>query len=174
MPPVKSGIIVLSLFAAAWCAAGLSAIGAPPAAAAVPAAVALLLVYVAARLLKDFQQDPEEKRRSSRLVGLWTAVELAAMAAAAVVLINRHELDLLVPVGAAIVGLHFLPLAAGMPRLSYWFTGVGLILAAAAGVVLPAGTGVPAVCFAASGILTLTALHLIGEARRRAAQPRPA
>lgn len=166
---MKIGIIVLSLFAAGWCAAGLSAIGLPPAAQAAPLIAALLLVFVASRVLKDFRQDPEERRRSSRLVAIWTVVELIALGAAAEVLIHLHQLGLLAPAAAVIVGLHFLPLAAGMPRASYWFTGIGLILAGGAGLFLPSTTGVPAVCFASAAILALTALHLIREAHGRMA-----
>jgi hypothetical protein len=65
-------------------------------------------------------------------VGLFLAANLA---------INLQRQDLLLPAMALVVGLHFLPIAAAAAFRPFWLLGGALILAAAAGFLLPAPTG---------------------------------
>src|SRR3569832_141821 len=108
---MRIGFWILCFFAAAWAAAGTLLGQAPEWWIVVAAAISVGLVLLARRT-PGLTQPPPHVRR---LVRTWSAIEGAAMLAAIIVLANLGRQDAIPPVFAIIVGLHFLPLAKGIP-----------------------------------------------------------
>ncbi len=132
---MRGGLWILNVFAVLWCAAGLWAAHQPLWPLVAPAAVsAAILIWASRRASGDAGPD---NPNVGRLVGIWSAVEGVAMFLAANTLINLHRSELLLPVFAIIVGLHFLPLARGIPVRLYYLTGAGLIAVGIAGTQMP-------------------------------------
>jgi hypothetical protein len=82
------------------------------------------------------------------------------------VLENLHHDDLVFPAIVIIVGLHFLPLARGLPRPSYYATGAALIFTGLAALLLRAEQRPMTVGMSAALILWATSVPLILRARR--------
>jgi hypothetical protein len=152
---VRIALVVLNLFAALWAWAGLRLSGVAPGLCLVPVAVSLALLawgWRGAGLV------PARGKHVGKVVGLWTAMELVALFITANVLENVHRPDLLLPFGAIIVGLHFFPLARGIPVRLYHATGAGLVLTGLLGLVLPPFERPLAVGLGAAVVLWATAL----------------
>jgi hypothetical protein len=131
---MRFGIVVLCVFAAIWGAAGVLVGNRPEAWIALPIVVsAVVLTYAWGRPEAKVEKGPHV----GRLVGIWSGVEGAAMFVAANVLINTHHRDALMPAFAIIVGLHFLPLARGIPVRSYYLTGAALVAVGAIALLAP-------------------------------------
>jgi hypothetical protein len=81
----------------------------------------------------DAVYSRSDGRRIGRVVGIASTIEGLAIFAAFQVLVNVHATDLMLPVTAIIVGLHFIPLARWIPARLYYATGALLILLGAAG-----------------------------------------
>src|SRR4029079_14567844 len=76
---------------------------------------------------------------------------------------------LMLPAAAIIVGLHFFPLARGIPARLYFATGGGLLLAGIVGLVLPPNERAAIVGFGAALVLWATALAIVVRVRSAAA-----
>ena len=121
---MRAGIVILCVFAAIWGTAGLLVDRMPVAWIALPVAVsAALLLYS----MRSSGGRVAPGAHVGRLVGIWSGIEGAAMFVAANVLISTHHQRALMPVFAVIVGVHFLPLARGIPLQVYYVTGGALI-----------------------------------------------
>ena len=133
------GAIIMSLFAAVWWAVGVRASGH----GSVPMYVVPLLVTGAivavalSRRAGATPESPEERARQGRLVGMASGVEGLLILVAVNVLANIKKLDFAAPVIAIIVGLHFIPLARGLPARSHYVTSVVLVALGIAGFGVP-------------------------------------
>ena len=131
---MRTGIVVLCLFAALWGVAGVLVDGAPAAWTALPIAVSgVILLY--ARHCPGSRVEPGP--HVGRLVGIWSGVEGVAIVVATNLLIKANHRDALMPVFAIIVGAHFLPLARGIPMRIYYLTAGALIAVGLAGLLAP-------------------------------------
>lgn len=157
--------VILGLFAAAWAIAGLAFYGTPPALLAVPAVVSILAALPGLAKARQMPPpSPDRWQHVRRLVRRWSTVEGLAIAAAVVALRTSGQIRFAPAVIAIIVGLHFVPLARGLPERTYLWTAAALMLLGAAGLAAPApfAPGVLGLCGAV--ILWLTMLARPGRA----------
>lgn len=168
---VRMALAVLSLFAAAWACAALRFSGAAPPFLIVPIAISLALLALGWRGSRAFQS---RGRHVGKLVALWTSIEMIALVVTANVLENQHRADLMLPLGAIIVGLHFFPLARGIPVRLYHSTGAGMLVAGVAGLLVPAAERQMVAGMGAALVLWATALVIVLRGRRAVAQASPA
>ena len=130
-------VVVLCGFGALWAVGGLVALGSPAWAWAGPV---VLGAGVAAWCLRAAGALPArsraERRRIARLVGVWSAVEGALIVGVDNVLANTGRVRDVLPATAVIVGLHFLPLARGIPQPAYYATGAALVALGVVGLAL--------------------------------------
>jgi hypothetical protein len=96
-----------------------------------------------------------------KVVALWSAVEVIALLIAANLLEQFHRPDLMLPIGATIVGLHFFPLARGIPVKLYHATGAGLIVVGLVGLLVPAADRAIVAGMGAALVLWGTALMIV-------------
>jgi hypothetical protein len=162
---MRIGLLVLTFFAATWASAGLLVSGATPGLILIPIAVSLALLAWGWR---GSGLVGSSRPNVGKLVGLWSAIEGVAIFVAVNVLENQHRDDLMFPVIVIIVGLHFLPLARGLPRTSYYASGAALVFTGLAALLLPAEQRPIAVGMCAALILWATSVPLILGARRSA------
>ena len=107
----------------------------------------------------EAEPSPEAQRtaRRFRLVNLG---QWAAVAAAAIGLNAIHRSQWIVPAGVAIVGLHFLPLAALFRNRAHYLTGAAIVaLAVALPWQLPIAAAIPLLCLGAGAVSGLSALN---------------
>lgn len=140
---MRGGIWVLTIFAAIWGALGVIDIGLSPVLAVVPVGISAALLFWATRQVPA-PIDDAAQARIGRVVGRWSAVEGLAIVAVVIICQNIGAADAIVPVIAIIVGLHFLPLARGIPVPFYYATGVAMVATGGAALLLsePARIGV--------------------------------
>ncbi len=156
------GFWPLNIFAAAWGIGALVAAGAPSWSYAGPVLLSVLIIAAAYRWLRQsYVFTPEQQRRIGRTVILWSGLELVAILVAVNVLANTGHGQLVGGAVAAIVGLHFFPLAHGLGLRLYYLTGLVLTALGLAG--MAAVTVVtPLIVFAgAAGALWLTCVILL-------------
>jgi hypothetical protein len=156
-------LLVLTVLAAAWAWIGLRLSGGAPALVLVPIALSLALL---ASGWRSARMVPSRGPHVGRVVGLWSTIEVVALLVTANVLQYLHRGDLIFPAAAIIVGLHFFPLARGIPVRLYHATGAGFVLAGVAGLLLPAAERPIAVGLSAALILWATALIVVLRARQ--------
>lgn len=135
MPAI--GAIVSALFGAVWLAWWcLAALGGAPASLLAVAVGAVVLCAVAVKQLRS--TVPAGHRFATgaprpgvrRLFGVVNLVQWIAIVGAALLLPNIGLGRWLLPVVILIVGLHFLPLAAGFRFPLLYFTAIGMLLVA--------------------------------------------
>ena len=165
---VRIALLVLALFAAAWAWAAIELSGAPSSLVVIPVAISLALLASGWRGSGLF---PARGRHVGKVVGLWSTIEVAALLVTANVLEHLHRADLMMPLGAIIVGLHFFPLARGIPARLYHATGAGLVFAGLIGLLLPAAERPLVVGIGAALVLWATALVIVLRGRKAAASP---
>lgn len=165
---MRIALFVLAVFAALWAWAAIQFSGGAPGLVVVPIAISLALLALGWR---GSGMVPSRGRHVGRVVGLWSAIEVAALLVTANVLENIDRGDLMMPLGAIIVGLHFFPLARGIPVRFYHVTGAGLVFAGLVGLLLPAGERPMSVGIGAALILWGTALVFVLRGRKAAASP---
>jgi len=105
-----------------------------------------------------------------KLVARWSIVEGVAIFMAIRVLQHIGRADAVFPVVAIIVGLHFVPLARGIPVRTYYLPAVGLPLVGLAALLVPEVNQPLAVGLCAAAILWTAAavqIMLVHGARRR-------
>ena len=160
---MRNAIWVLCIFAATWGAIGLSPYGLP--AMAIPIAISAALLGWTSRIALPGRTRNEGKR-IGRLIAMWSSVQGVAIFATFALCQRLGIPDAAVPILAIIVGLHFLPLARGIPTPIYDATGLGMIAVGAVALLLP-----PAIRYAATGIpcatiLWVTCLVVVARGRR--------
>jgi hypothetical protein len=163
---VRIALVVLTVFAALWAWAALLFSGAAPGLNAIPIAVSLALLVSGWRASGVF---PTRGRHVGSVVGLWSGIEVVALVVSVNVLQHFQRADLMFPLAAIIVGLHFFPLARGIPVRLYYGTGAGLVAAGLVGLLLPAAQRPVAVGIGAALVLWATALAIVLQGRRRTA-----
>ena len=163
---MRGGIWVLNIFAAIWFVVGVIGAGLPWAALVIPAAVSGALLGWGSRAAADSRVPAAHV---GRLVGIWSAIQGVAIFVAVTICQNIGARDAIVPVIAIIVGLHFLPLARGIPVPLYYATGLALIVQGLGAMLLPGDQRMALVGFTAAVILWVSAALLIRQARSRQA-----
>ena len=157
---MRTGVVILCIFAAVWAGAGILVQPLPTGWIALPLAISTAVLIYASR-----QRTEPPPPHVGRLVGIWSAVEGIAMFVAADMLINAHRSDALMPVFAIIVGLHFLPLARGIPVRLYYGTGAALITLGVAGLMVPQALRALIVGGTAPVILWASAVAMVRRVR---------
>ena len=104
-------------------------------------------------------------RRVGKVVALWSTIEVVALLVAANAVQYLDRGDLLFPAAAIIVGLHFFPLARGIPVRLYYATGAGFLAAGLGGLLVPAAQRPMAVGASAALVLWATALVVVLHVR---------
>ncbi|MEA3053632.1 MAG: hypothetical protein QOG72_2535 [Sphingomonadales bacterium] len=165
---VRIILLVLTVFAAAWAWAALRLSGGAPGLAFLPIAVSLALLAWGWRGSPAF---PSRGRHVGRVVWLWSSIEVAALLVTTNVLQNLGRGDLMFPLAAIIVGLHFFPLARAIPVRLYYATGAGFLVAGAAGLLVPPAERPMVVGMSAALTLWATALVVAQRARKNMASP---
>ncbi len=159
----STGAIVLSFFAALWAFLALHSINQPLWMQVMPFALSLAL-GLAARNNDRGRPQPtaEERKRRSRTVMIWAAIEGVVIFAGVNLLQNTGHADWTIALVASVVGLHFFPLAIGMRVPLYGATGVGMLaVVAAAAALLPTGSMLDVtIGMGSSVVLYLTAFIL--------------
>jgi hypothetical protein len=122
----KYGIMIMSFFAAIWFAWGLSALG------QVPVALLLAPVLISGTLIAFASRIPltacaATRRRVGQVVSWASAVEGLAIFAAVNVLHWTGHAAYAPVAAAAIVGLHFLPLAHFLGVRAYYVAGAVIV-----------------------------------------------
>jgi len=162
------GAIVLNVFAAIWCGLGLVFLPAPLWLLPLPVVLSVTLILAAIRASRFVPpRTKEDESRVGRLIGIWSGAEGVAFAIAFNVLRNIGLTDDIVPALAVIVGLHFIPLARGIPVPVYYLTAAGLVAAAAFGLLAPPQARIAAVCFPAGVVLWASSAWIIARAFAR-------
>src|ERR1700750_1706447 len=109
---MRAGYWVVAVFGAAWAGAGLLVAG-------YPAVVLLAPLAISAALLFWAYNEPSSARGMSpharKLIARGSLVEGAAIVIVSNLLTRMHRADCMFSAVAVIVGLHFLPLARGIP-----------------------------------------------------------
>jgi hypothetical protein len=165
---MKIAIAVLGVMAAIWAAGALYAAHAAPLTYLGPAVIAAVLLILAAA--KTFPSTSKaEGRRIGRLVAFATGFEVVAIIVGVQVLVRTGRADLVACFVAAVVGLHFLPLARWIPAPLYYLTCLALLATAGVGLMLAGDQRAIAVASAASAILFATAVGLVFSRPRLAA-----
>jgi len=164
------GIQVLACFAAIWAILGLAMLQLNPVWFVLPVAVSGLAVLAANALARDLPSPPPaEQQRIKRLVLRWSMIEGIGIfiALALVFLLQRPQLG--ISAMCLVVGLHFLPLARGLPKPIYYASALVLIALALAGLTTPALATPGLVALGAALCLWLTILVLCLQLAMRTA-----
>ena len=162
---VRIALLVLTTFAALWACMALRLSGAAPGLIFIRIALSLALLVSGWRGAGVF---PARGRRVGKLVGLWSFIEVVALIVTANILQNAGRVDLIFAACAIIVGLHFFPLAHGIPTRLYYATGAGFLFAGFIGLLLPAAERPLVVGIGAALVLWATAFVVVLLARKAA------
>lgn len=161
---MRGGLWVLNIMAFVWCAAGLLVGGESLWWLVAPAIVAAMLLLWASRRPIG-TGTPVEGGHVGRVVGIATAIEGVAIFLVANVQVNLHMPTLVMPAIAAIVGLHFVPLARWIPVPLYYWTGAGLVTVGLVAILLPPGARAIATGIAAALVLWASGIMLARRGR---------
>jgi hypothetical protein len=155
---MRDGIGILAISAILWWMFAIGFGRLPLWLIVIPLLVSGLVVAWARRLSNVAQNQPGA--HVGALVGQWSAIEGALIGIAVVLLSSLHHPAAILPAMAIIVGLHFLPLARGIPVRLYYATGVALILLGVVALDLPVEPRPMVVGFGASVIVWISAILL--------------
>lgn len=159
------GLIVVNVFAAIWCILGLNGAGAPAWSWPLPALASAIIATLCLRATAGLPaRSPEEGARVGRIIFIWSAAEGVAIVIVLNVLINLGQARLAVPAVAIIVGLHFFPLARGIPMPPYVALGSALTVLGAGAMLLPGPYPAPVAGFGAAILLWFTCIALVRKA----------
>ncbi len=161
---MRGAISVLNIFATIWGVIGLAGFGWP--AKAVPTAISVMVITWASRIPAP-DRTAADAKRIGRLIGIWTMVEGIAIFATFALTPKLGVPDAAVPILAIVVGLHFLPLARGIPMPVYYATGLAMIAAGAVALLLPADDRYAATGLPCAIILWASCVAIGQRARRR-------
>jgi len=132
-------VLILSLFAMLWGVAALVVDGTTGALLAAPVAVTAIISAAGWKILPPAHLAATESKRIRLLVRRWSIVEGILIVGAVTVLQHLHATDLIAAAIAIIVGLHFLPLARGIPERLYYATAIALVATGGIAPVLATG-----------------------------------
>ena len=162
---MRGGIWVLNIFAAAWGVAAVIIGRLPVWLAAIPVVVSLVVLFWASRQPPP-AGEPVGGPHVGRIVGIWSAIEGVAMFLAANVLVNLHWPTAIMPVFAIIVGLHFAPLARGIPVRTYYATAGALVAVGLGALLLPGEERATVTGCAAALVLWASGILLVRRGSR--------
>ena len=169
----STGAIIMSFFGCVFYLMGLGpTIGWRSALLLVPIAIFVFIVTRVAALSRRGAAQLRTSRASKAIV--WSSIgEGLGILIAVNVLANLGREDLILPAIAAVVGLHFLPIAYAIPFRAFYVTAAALLIAATIGIVLrqPAGTEVTGLLAAA--ILWITSFAALRREARALARTIP-
>jgi hypothetical protein len=97
----------------------------------------LVVARYAPAIRRAPEQSSDEKGRRGRLIGIASAAEGIAILVIANVLLNIGRFDQFAPAVAIIVGLHFIPLALGIPMRAYLWMALVFVTIGLCGLILP-------------------------------------
>jgi hypothetical protein len=160
---MRTGMIVLAVFAAAWAILGILLAGSDTRAVVVPILMSIALIGWSWRW-SGFATS--RGPHVGKLVGLWSAIEGVAIIIVGNLLQHFHRPDLVIPAAVIIIGLHFFPLARGIPVRLYHATGAALLLLGLSALLLPAYERASITCFGAALILWSTVMLAVLQIRR--------
>ena len=116
--------------------------------------IAFAVILLAAFLVIRLPGEGIPRAQRAKTVIKWSTIgEGAGLLIAASMAVNFGHLDLLLPATACVVGLHFLPMAYGIPFFLFYVLGFALLAAAAAGFVIHQPFGSEIAGFAAAAAL---------------------
>lgn len=164
-------VVILSLFAMLWGVAALAIENMRGPILALPVAVTAALLLAGWKILPPTTRSRDELARKKRMVRIWSFIEGVLMVGAVLTLGKLHAQAYIPAALAIIVGLHFLPLARGIPERLFYATAVAMIGAGIVGPLLAPGhlvMLVPAVGGAI--ILWLSAVGIILGGENRTAR----
>ena len=127
---MQAGSIIMSFFATIWWIVGVLNSGwSPIVSFGIPIAI---FVFLFANRKKEnitpTELSEQEGRRIGRIVGIASGAEGIIIFVAVNILANIGKSDLLSPIIAIIVGLHFIPLAQWIPARLYYYTALVLVV----------------------------------------------
>jgi hypothetical protein len=168
---MRTGLWILCGFAAAWGIVALNGLHAPLFTWIAPVLISLVLAIAVGRKVAAIAAGapPQDGRHVGRVVGLWSAIEAVAIIAAVNIVPALGYPRLVGPAVGVVVGLHFLPLARGIPSKPYYVTGLAMVATSLAACALPGSWPQIAAGAAAALNLWLTALALPMTRRQPAA-----
>ena len=163
-------VTVMSSFAAIWWVVGTAVTGRGSLLLyAVGLATSAVLVVLGWRRAGLTTEAPDVRGHRGRVVGIASGVEGVTILVAVNVLANAGRRDLIAPVVAIIVGLHFLPLARWLPAPIYYLTGALLVVVGLAGTAIQEGTArILTVCVGAAAVLWLSCAVVLRQNAARA------
>lgn len=164
---MRTGVSILCVFAMVWALLAVNALDAPLW-TWIAVVVISLGVLAASIRVKLPAADERDNKRIGRLIGIWSAVEGVAIFIAVNVLGHFNVSHFIVPAIGVIVGLHFIPLARGMPRPLYYQTGIAMVVCSALAVFLPQPWPAAATGFACAVILWSTNFIMLRRVKRAA------
>jgi hypothetical protein len=132
-PLSRIGSIILSFFAAIWGIIGLYNFHAPVWAQLAPVLVTAAITLMVWRARPGKVRSKAEERRIGRLLTRASAAEGIGILVVVNVVTWVGRPDLAAASVAAVVGLHFLPLARGLPATRYYITAAAMLLTALVG-----------------------------------------
>lgn len=161
---MRGAIWVLNIFAALWGVAGIMVGHLPAWVAFVPIAISgALLMWASGHPVGT--GDPVAGSHVGRVVAIATALEIIAILITEKVLITLHLPAALMPAVVIIVGLHFFPLARGIPVPIYYRTGGALVAVGLVALLLPPPAGAIVSGMAAALILWSSGIVLVTRGR---------
>ena len=153
------GVWVLNAFSAVWSVVGVVTGGFPLWTSLIAIAYSVIVTTLCTSALIGLPDAPQGSHdHVGRLIGIWSAVEGVAIFVAINVLRNVGLQDYVVPAVALIVGLHFFPLARGIPRDTYYGTGAALIIVSVVAMFLPTPFRAPSAAFGTAVILWVSSV----------------
>jgi hypothetical protein len=159
-----SGAILMSIFGAIWWVVGAHTTGRVAFTFyAIPAVISLALIAAALRApAAEAPADLSESSRRARLVGIWSAVEGVVILIAVIVLRNIGMDAYVATAIAAIVGLHFIPLARSLPARRFYITSLAFCAIAVGSIWIPdADQRLWLVSAASAAVLWLTSATVV-------------
>jgi hypothetical protein len=161
---MRGAIWVLNIFAALWGVAGIMVGHLPAWVAFVPIAISgALLLWASGQPVGT--GNPVRGSHVGRVVAIATALEIIAILITEKVLISLHLPTALMPAVVIIVGLHFFPLARGIPVPIYYRTGAALVAVGLVALLLPPPAGAIVSGMAAALILWSSGIVLVARGR---------
>jgi hypothetical protein len=161
---MRSAIWVLNIFAALWGVAAIMVGHLPEWLVFVPMAISGALLVWASRHPVG-TGNPVEGNHVGRLVAIASALEVIAIVITQNVLIKLHLQTALLPAVVIIVGLHFFPLARGIPVPIYYRTGGALVAVGLLALLLPSPVSAIAAGLGAALVLWSSGIVLVTRGR---------
>jgi hypothetical protein len=151
------GVVILNVFAAVWAEWALVSSPFPYWVRLIPIVVSLAIIALYVPAIRHApEQTGDENRRRGRLIGIASAAEGIAIFVIANVLLNIGRFDQFAPAVAIIVGLHFIPLALGLPLRAYLWMALVFVAIGLWGFMLPSTVRVLTVGSAAALAMWVT------------------